>query len=148
MLANVKRRGFSYRLPRCRLLCAWGLASMLTGLMLCVLPPAWAGPPYSVDDAGTLDYRCLFLYVAEIGSLSQGGYTHPSPNLVLGYGIKLNLEASFGMSGYTSNTPSIALDITNSYNNPALALKWRFREEGRHTPAFAYQATLDRQTQD
>jgi hypothetical protein len=146
MLANLKQRGVSWRLRGCCLLRAWRLAFAAAGLALGAFSSAWAGPPYLVDDPGTLDYRRLFLYVAEIGALSQGTYTHSAPNFVLGYGVRPNLEISLGISGYTSNTPSIALD---NYQNPAIAIKWRFREEERGWPALAlaYQATLITQDQ-
>lgn len=141
MLKNAMERGFFCRETGRWLLRAWSKVSALVGPIACIVSPANAGPPYLVDDPGTLDHRRLFLYVAEIGSLLEGTYTHTAPNLVLGYGIRPDLEVTFGLSGYASNTPAIALD---RMNNPALALKWRFREEGRRTPALAlaYQVTL------
>ncbi|MCS6776120.1 MAG: hypothetical protein NZ557_06220, partial [Chthonomonadaceae bacterium] len=141
MFQKTLTRGFFCRQTGRWLLRAWSPVFALAGPIACIVSSASAGPPYLVDDPGTLDHRRLFLYVAEIGSLLEGTYTHTAPNLVLGYGIRPDLEVTFGLSGYASNTPAIALD---RMNNPALALKWRFREEGRRTPAlaFAYQVTL------
>jgi hypothetical protein len=104
--------------------------------------PALAGPPYTVDDPGTLDHRGLFLYAAYIGSWLRGGISDTFPNLTLAYGLKPNLEISGGVSGFTSNVPaSVPLA---PLADPALAVKWRFREEERRSPALAvgYQVTL------
>jgi hypothetical protein len=103
---------------------------------------ALAGPPYSVDDPGTVDYHRLFLYTAYIRSWQGGTVSDTFPQLALAYGLQPNLELSAGIAGFTSNVPA-SLPLA-PLADPALAVKWRFQEETRRSPALAagYQPTL------
>jgi len=111
-------------------------------LALCAGTPAQAGPPYTVDDPGTLDHRGLFLYTSYIGSWQNGTVSDVLPQLVLGYGLRPDLEFAAGVSGFTSNVPGAVAFAP--LGDPALAVKWRFQEETLGSPALAvgYQATV------
>lgn len=109
-----------------------GLAALLAA------GPAAAGPPFFVDDPGTMEHGHLFLYLIESGTWNHRSQVFP--NLSLAYGVTPRLEVSAG----AATSPGTAVTShPRRFGDPFAAAKWRFQDEKGLRPALgvSYQAT-------
>jgi len=107
--------------------------------------PALAGPPFAVDDPGTVEAWHATLLVRYELVHSDGVDTHSIPAATLTLGLPARLE--FAIDGALLNSEvAEARDV--GFGDPAMTFKWRFLEQDGAVPSLALAYALRLPTGD
>jgi outer membrane putative beta-barrel porin/alpha-amylase len=107
--------------------------------------PALAGPPFAVDDPGTVEkWHATLLARYELVH-RDGTDTHSVPAATLTLGLPAKLEFAIDGAVQSSEVPGAA-DV--GFGDLSLVLKWRFWEQDGAVPAFALAYALRLPTGD
>jgi hypothetical protein len=108
---------------------------LLATALVCLASPVFAGPPYNVDDPGTLEPGRYNFTAAFISSQSSGKETQSFPNLTLKYGLKDATQISLGFGGISKRTAAAGRET--GFADTTLGIKWRFKNETKTDPQWA-----------
>ncbi len=101
----------------------------------CLGMPVLAGPPFNVDDPGTVELHHYQLTAAYISSQSSAGEQQAFPNLSLGYGLTNNIELDLGLGA--NSVRNTGMPRVAGFGDTTLGFKWRFQEENKRKPQLA-----------
>lgn len=116
-------------------------------LLLCLAAsPVLAGPPYNVADPSTLEVKHYSILAVYQSSQVAGSETYALPSLTLSYGLtnSVELDLGMGLAAARSRPTPTAFGLGDT----TVGFKWRFQEETRRRPQFAFGYTLKLPTAD
>ncbi len=111
---------------------------MRYALMMCVVfitVPAYAGPPFNVDDPATVERHRVNLITSYTSSQNFAGEMQTCPTCLIAYGYTDRIELDIGAGG-TSLRNSGSSRIYG-FGDTTGVIKWRFQEETKRRPQLA-----------
>lgn len=107
---------------------------------LCAAIGCIAGPPFTVDDPATTEYRHFNILTTYQSSQNPNGEMQATPNFLLNYGLTDKVELGLGFGA--SSVRGAGLARQAGLADTTFAVRWRFLDETKKRPQFllGYQA--------
>ncbi|HLK55819.1 MAG TPA: hypothetical protein VKU00_04620 [Chthonomonadaceae bacterium] len=94
-----------------------------------------AGPPYNIDDPGTVEFRHFSLITYYASSHTAGSEAQGTPSFLLAYGLRNNVELD--LVGGVTSARTTGIGRKTGFGDLSPMVRWRFKEETKNCPQFA-----------